>query len=445
MRRLALALLLAVSYAAPAAALSPRTLDIGRGTQVWFQEDHTVPMVAVSIALPAGSVYDPKGKAGLAAFAAYMLNEGAGPLGSQAFQAEISNRAIQLGMSPDRDWLVVSFSALTAQTKDAFALVSLALAHPHFDADAADRVRAQMIQSLQQDQSDPAAVAANGFYKVYFGDHPYAHPIGGDPVSLARIAPADLKAFAATHWVAGGARISISGDIDAATATALLKAMFAPLPAQAPPAAPPVVRAAPPGETVVSMTVPQPTAIFGLPGMARADKDYLAGYVANYIVGGGDFSSRLTLEVREKRGLTYGISTGLSDFHNGGVVIGQVATRADGMATSLSVTRGVLADFAAHGPTVAELTDAKTYLTGSYPLAFASNSGIAAQLNAFERAGLPIDYVTRRNSIIAALTLDDVRRAAARLFDPRHLTVVVGGSIQIAGKGRALSRKPASH
>ena len=445
MKTLALAVLFALGLGSPAFASAPRALDIGPGEQVWFQEDHTVPMVAFTVSLPAGSAYDPAAKAGLAAFAAYMFNEGAGPLTSEAYQAQIANRAIQLSMSPDRDWLVLSVSTLSSQAREAFRLFALALQHPRFDADAVERVRAQMIQSLAQDQSDPAAVAANRFYRVYFGNHPYAHPINGETGSLAAIGAADLKAFARAHWVRAGARIAVAGDIDARALTALLKSTFDPLPASAPPAPPPVVHPGAPGETDVAMAVPQPTAIFGLPGLARADKDYLAGYVANYIVGGGGFSSRLTYEVREKRGLTYGIATGFSDFHNGGVVLGQVATRQDAMDTSLAVTRGVLADFAAHGPTSAELADAKTYLTGSYPLAFASNAGIAAQLGAFQRAGLALDYVGRRNGLIAALSLDDVKRAAARLFDPRHMTVVVGGTIAIAAQGRKPPRKPAAH
>ncbi len=246
----------------------------------------------------------------------------------------------------------------------------------------------------------------------------------------------------------GGARIAVAGDIDAATLTALLKSTFDPLPAAAPPPPPPVRHAGAPGETVVAMAVPQPTAIFGLPGLTRADPDYLAAYVANYIVGGGGFSSRLTDEVREKRGLTYGISTGFADYHGGGIVLGQVATRQDEHGRHRStVVRQVLANYAAHGPTAQELADAKTYLTGSYPLAFASNAGIAGQLNAYERAGLPIDYVARRNSLIQALTLADVKRAAARLFDPKRMTVVVGGSIAVASSGHKPVKpaKPAAH
>ncbi|MEJ0026373.1 MAG: pitrilysin family protein [Rhizomicrobium sp.] len=445
MKKIALALLFALGLAGPALAAPPRSLDIGPNEEVWFEEDHTVPMVAVAVSLPAGSAYDPAGKAGLAAFAAYLFNEGAGPLASEAYQSEIANRAIQLSMSPDRDALVLSMSMLSSQAREAFRLFALALQHPRFDADAIERVRAQMLQSIRQDESDPAAVASNRFYRVYFGRHPYAHPVNGETASLNAIGAADLKTFAAAHWVKGGVKIAVSGDIDAATLTALLKSAFDPLPAAAPPAPPPVVRPGLPGETVVAMAVPQPTAIFGLPGFARADKDYLAGYVANYIVGGGGFSSRLTYEVREKRGLTYGISTGFSDFRDGGVVLGQVATRQDAMDASLAVMRGVLADYAAHGPTAAELDDAKTYLTGSYPLAFASNAGIAAQLNSFQRSGLPLDYVAHRNGLIRALTLADVKRAAARLFDPRRMTVVVGGTIAVASTGRKPIRKPAAH
>jgi len=445
MRKFALALLFILAAAAPAAASAPRILDIGPGEQVWFEEDHTVPMVAITIALPAGSVYDPANKPGLAAFTAYMLNEGAGGLRSEAFQAEIANRAIQLGMSPDRDYLIVSVVTLSAQTKDALRLVGLALKSPRFDADAVERVRAQMLQALQQDATDPATVALNRFYKVYFGNHPYAHPVGGDAAGLNAIGARDLRAFARTHWVRGGAKISVSGDIDAATLTALLKATFDPLPAQAPRSPPPVPRFAAPGESVVAMAVPQPVAVFALAGIPRSDPEYLAAYVANHIVGGGDFSSRLTNEVREKRGLTYGISTTLADYRGGGLIIGQVATRQDAMATSLGVVRQTLAGYALHGPTAQELADAKTYLTGSYPLAFASNAGIAAQLNAFQRAGLPIEYVARRNGLIAALTLDEVKRAAARLFDPRTMTVVVGGSIEVAANHHKLDRKPGFH
>ena len=419
--------------ATPAPAAQPKAIDVGANQSVWFEEDHTVPMVAVSISLPAGSVYDPPTKAGLAALAAYLFNEGAGNLNSTAYQDELARRAIQLNISPNRDFFTLSFVTLTANLKDAFRLVGLALQRPRFDADAIARVRAQMLQSLQQEGEDPEAMASRRFYELFFAGHPYAHEIGGTAAGLGAITSADLRAFARSHWVRGGVKIAIAGDTNTVTLTSLLKSAFGPLPATVPPAPPRVARISGPSLTTVAMAVPQSTAVFGLPGVLRSDPEYLAGYVANYIVGGGDFSSRLTDEVREKRGLTYGISTTFGDLRGGGYVIGQVATKRESMSETLTVIRDALRAYAQEGPTADELNDAKTYLTGSYPLAFSSNSGIAAQLNSFQREGLPIEYVARRNGLINALTLDDVHRAA-RLFNPAKLTVVVAGAPPVPKK-----------
>lgn len=445
MRKLVLAALFVFAASPAFAAATPKEVSIGPNEQVWFQEDHTVPMVAITVALPAGSAYDPVNKSGLAALAAYMFNEGAGDLSSEQYQGALADKAIQLSMTPDRDYLLLSVSTLSSNLKEACRLLALALQHPHMDADAVERVRAQMLQSLLTDAQDPQDVALDRFYEVYFGNHPYAHNITGTAAGLNAITPADLKTFARTHWVKAGAKLSVAGDIDTVTLTALLKTIFDPLSGTAPPAIPPVTHTGSGGVTMVAMDVPQPTAIFGLPGMLRADPAYLAGYVANYVVGGGDFSSRLTDEVRTKRGLTYGISTTFGDYQRAGYVIGQVATRRESMNESLDVIRATLADYAAHGPTQAELNDAKTYLTGSYPLAFSSNVGISAQLNTFQRAGLPIAYVTTRNARINALTLEDVRRAAARLFNPRDMTVVIGGTVVVASTHRKPPKKPLSH
>jgi zinc protease len=183
-----------------------------------------------------------------------------------------------------------------------------------------------------------------------------------------------------------------------------------------------------PGVHVVPMPVPQPTVIFALPGLMRSDKDFLAGYVANYIVGGGGFSSRLTNEVRVKRGLTYDISTSLEAFRRAGILVGQVATRADAVNQTIAVTRQTLKDFATNGPTDKELQDAKTYLTGSFPLSLDSTGHIAGILVAIQRDALGIDYLERRKALIESVTLDDAKRVARRLFDPDKLSFVVVGS-----------------
>jgi zinc protease len=421
---------LALVSAAPAGAVDVQSLDTLKGADVWYVSDHTLPMIAMTFALPAGSAYDPHGKEGLATFAASLLDEGAGKLNAGAFQTALANRAIRLSVAPERDYLVVTLTTLSDNAKDAFQLRGLALSRPRFDTDAISRVRAQIQSTLAQDDEDPQNVANNGLFRVYFHDHSYAHPITGTPAGVAAIGQGDLKAFAATHWVRVGLKISVSGDIDPATLTQLLASAFGALPERAPPLLPLVTHAGQPGVQVLAMDVPQPSVAFALPGLLRTDRDFIPGYVANAIVGGNGFSSRLTDQVREQRGLTYDISTSLDAYRKAGIVSGEVATKQGSVRQTLDVIRQTLRDFAANGPTDKELADAKTYLTGSFPLAFSSNADIAGQLNSFQRSGVTVDYVQKRNGLIDAVTLSDVKRAARRLFNPNAMTVVVAGALE---------------
>ncbi|HEY5046478.1 MAG TPA: pitrilysin family protein, partial [Rhizomicrobium sp.] len=396
---------LAIGFPVAAHALDVQAFNLAKGQQVWFVSDRTLPMIAMTVALPAGSGYDPAAKPGLASFAGDMLDEGAGRLNANAFQTALSNRAIKLSVAADRDWLVVTLVTLSDNAKDAFQLLGMALAQPRFDQDAIARVRAQVLSGLAEQEEDPAAVAEKGFYRAFFHDHPYAHPVGGDAGGVAAINQGDLKGFAATHWVAGGIRIAVAGDVDRAELTSLLKSAFGKLSPRSPPAFAFAQHEGRPGIQVMAMNVPQPTAMFGLPGILRNDPDYLAAYVANDILGGGGFASRLTGEVREKRGLTYDISTDLETDRRAGFVLGEVATKRDAVQQSIAVIRATLRDYAANGPSDAELADAKTWLTGSFPLAFGSNVDIAAQLNTFQRLGLAVDYLKKRNALIEAVTL----------------------------------------
>ncbi len=429
MKRVALAAALVALLPSEAFAIGAKQVNVAKGEEIWFAEDHTLPMVAMVAAFPAGSAYDPQGKDGLASFAASLLDEGAGRLDSKAFQAALADKAIQLGVQADRDWTVVSLVTLTANAKDAFRLLGMALTHPRFDAEAITRVRAQMLQNLRQQDEDPSQIAARDFHAVFFGPHPYGHDTDGDGPGLTSINRNDLVNFAAGHWVRNGVKIAVAGDVNTATLTALIKSTFGSLRASAVPPPPTPTRLGAPGLHEFKMDVPQPNAVFALPGLLRSNPDYLTAYVANYILGGGGFSSRLTNEVREKRGLTYDISTDVPALQKAGLIEGTVATRADAMNQTLAAVKDTMAKFAAEGPTQQELDDAKTYLTGSYPLAFSSNAGIAGQLSAFQRAGMPVDYVTKRNSLINAVTLDDVKRVAKQYFDPKRLTVVVAGTM----------------
>ncbi|HEY4275276.1 MAG TPA: insulinase family protein [Rhizomicrobium sp.] len=439
--RCALALIFSFAILAPASAADIKALDLGKKAQVWFSEDHTVPIVAFSITLPAGTAYDPSGKAGLAAFTASLLDEGAGAMNSRAFQEALADHAIQLSASAERDDMVISVVTLSENAPLAMKLLQTALTKPRFDAEAVARVRAQIIQSIQQGNTRPATVARREFGKEFFNAHPYSHPSTGDVASISAITVEDLRAFAKSHWVKGNLMVAVAGDITAAETQKLLGDTFQAVPGTIPPPIPAIGRLGTPGVHVLEMPVPQPTIMFGLPGIMRADPDFIPGYVANYIVGGGGFSSRLTDEVRVKRGLTYGISTSLTAFRRASVMAGSVATRADAVRQTIQVVKDTLGEFAKNGATQSELDDAKTYLTGSFPMAFSSNAGIAAQLGAFQRQGLDIGYVARRNALIQAVTLADVKRAAKRVFDPERLTVVVAGT-PVDGKPVVQRPKP---
>ena len=412
----------------PSVALDVKSLPMPKGEQVWYVSDHTLPLIAMAAALPAGSAYDPAEKAGLANFAAQLVDEGSGTMRAGDFQAALANRGIRLTATVERDWLIISVVTLSKNAKDAFTLLGQALAHPRFDSDAIARVRAQILADIEEQDEDPQSAAEKGFYQAFFGNHPYAHSAAGTARTIATINGGDLRRFAAAHWVLRGLKVAISGDVDESTLAVLVKSGFGSLSMKISPALPAVSHYGKAGISVVPMTVPQPNAVFGLPGMLRSDPEYMAGFVANYIVGGGGFASRLTGEVREKRGLTYDVSTSLESLRKSGLVLGEVATKRGGMTETIGVIRDSLRDFAQNGPTDKELADAKTYLTGSFPLSFSSNLGTADQLSTFQRVGLPLDYVQNRNALINAVTLDQVRRAAKRLFDPSRLTVVVAGS-----------------
>jgi zinc protease len=430
------AILLILTFDARAAdAFEVKTLPAPKGEEIWYVSDHTLPMIALSAALPAGSAYDPAARYGLANFAGELLDEGAGAMKAGAFQTALSNRAIRLSVTTDRDYLIVSLVTLADNAKDAFDLLGQALSRPRFDADAIARVRAQIAANIADQDQDPDDVAQKTFFRAWFHDGPYGHAIEGDARSLSAIEANDLRHFAATHWVSHGLKIAIAGDVSQAQLVSLIKSAFGSLPSVAPRAPGLTDRPGGPRLQIVEMPVPQSDLAFGMPGILRSDPDYLPAYVANYILGGGGFASRLTTELRVRRGFTYDVSTSLETMRRAGVVLGEVATKRSSTKASISAMHDVLHDFAQKGPTEAELADAKTYLTGSWPLAFSSNVGIADQLGIFERLGLPVEYVRNRNALINAVTLDQVKRAARRLFNPAKLSVVVAGGVGPAAAG----------
>jgi zinc protease len=427
-----LCLALALVLPAAAQAITVKTVQGPAGVETWLSEEHALPMIAVSISLPGGSAYDPTGKEGLAQLTSSLMDEGAGDLDSAAFKQAMESRAIRLSAQADRDYMVVSLTTLTENADEAFRLLAMALAHPRFDSEAVDRMRASRLASIKEDEQRATRVASNAWFAAYFGGHPYAHTESGTAASVQAIGIADIKSFAADHLVRDRVKVAVAGDITEAKLRRYLQQVLGPLPTKAvSPVAKPS-EGAMPGSQIIPRDEAAPVAMFGFVGPMRLDPDFIPTFVTNYIFGGGGFAARLMTEVRDKRGLTYGISTQLVDFSSASIIMGTVQSEKSKIGTALDVTKSEMARFAESGATENELADAKTYLTGSFPLGLDSNAKIARTLNGFQRSGLPADYVQKRNAMIDAVSLQQVNAMAKKYYDPARLMVVIAGTPTVA-------------
>ncbi|MCK7610682.1 M16 family metallopeptidase [Roseibium sediminicola] len=425
-----LALIALFASAPMAMAVEIQKVTSPGGIEAWLVEDHTVPLVALNFSFEGGSAQDPDGKEGLTRLLAATLDEGAGDLDSEAFQARQEALAISIGFSTGKDRFYGSLRSLTPTLRDATELLALAVNAPRFDTAPIDRMKAQLATQARRNESDPDAIAGRALAKAMFGNHPYARPTLGSTETLEGLTAADLAEQHRKLLARDGLTIGVVGAIDADTLADILDEVFASLPAKADLV--PVAELSPATGSEISdeLAVPQTTILLGLPGLKRDDPDYQAAYVMNHILGGGTFTSWLYQEVREKRGLSYSTGTSLSPYAHAALLIGSAATKAERAGETVQVMLDQLRRMATEGPTEEELRAAKQYLTGSYALRFDSSGKIAGQLVALQNAGLGMDYFDRRNGEIDAVSLDDVRRVAQRLLADKAPTIVTVGPKQ---------------
>ncbi len=424
----AAALAVGAAFALPVqAAVDIQQLTSPGGQDFWLVEEHAIPIVSLEMGFDGGSRLDPQGKAGLATFTMGLMEEGAGELDAVAFANRADDISARLGFDAGRDSVEVSGQFLTETLDEGVDLLALALAEPRFDPEPVARVRGQILSGIAQSENDPRDVAGKEWYAQAFPHHPYGTPQSGTRESVAAIGADDLRAAQQRLMTRANAHIAIVGDVDPARAGQIVDRLVAGLPQGEPVAAQPAETLPPPGIHVVEQDVPQSVAVFGQQGIARDDPDFIPAYVMNYILGGGGFSSRLTEEVREKRGLAYGVYSYLTEMDAAKLYMGGVQTANERIAESLDVIRAEWARMAEDGVTPEELDKAKTYLTGSFPLRFDTNAKIASYLVYVMMEDLGADYINKRNDLIEAVTLDDVNRVAKRLLKPDELSVVVVG------------------
>jgi zinc protease len=422
----AAALTLALS-AAPAFATTIERVVSSGGIEAWLVHETAVPLITVDFAFTGGAAQDPDGKAGTGNLMTSLLDEGAGPFDANAFQDRLDRKAVQLGIRAGRDHVRGSLRTLSENRDEAFDDLRLALTQPRFDVADVELNRAQILSSLRRQQKSPTDLAGLRWWETAFKGHVYGLPVGGTLESVPTITVDDLRAYQRRVLARDNLTVAIVGDIDADGAKAMLDRVFGGLPAKA--QLRPVEPAMPQGlgqRININLDVPQTVIDFGGRGIARNDPDFFAAYIVNDILGGGSFSSRLYTEVRQKRGLAYSINDSLLWYNATAIFMGSTATEADRADETVALVEQEIHRLAQDGPTADELAKAKAYLNSSFVLNLDTSAKVASLLVQLQLDHLGIDYIDRRQQMIAAVTLDDARRVAKRVFGGGILFTVVG-------------------
>lgn len=416
-----------------AAALAIQSWTQPDGARVLFVPNHAIPMLDVSVQFDAGQRRDPAGKAGLAELTVASLTRGVTDASGTLTEAQIldgfADVAAQQHDGAGQDRAGVSLRTLSspAEREAALTLLARMLAHPSFPQASLERDRALATANIKEELTKPEVIAEKAFMHAAYGSHPYA--MDASEASMQAITREDLQAFHRAHYVANRAVIALIGDINLEQARAIASALTRELPQGAAlPALPPV--AAPKGsEQGIAHPASQSHILIGAPAIQRGDPDFFALTVGNYVLGGGGFVSRLTDEVREKRGLSYSVYSGFSPLAQPGPFQIGLQTKKEQTAEALRVTRATLDKFMQEGPTAAELKAAKDNLAGGFALRIDSNAKLLENLSVIGFYGLPLDYLDHWIERIRAVSVQEVRAAFRKHVHPEELsTIIVGES-----------------
>ena len=400
---------------------SHEQFQLGNGLKVIVVENHKLPQVSFQVFVDAPDVHEGEA-AGFIDMAGTMLSRGT----ANRSKGQIDEAIDFMGASLSTSASGLFGTALTKHVDGLLDIMSDVLLHPSFPQEEFDKLKTQTLSGLAASKDDPNTIAENvGRVLRYGKDHPYGNVQTEESTGNATVEL--CQTYYQTYFKPNISYLVVVGDITAEELGMMLDDLLSGLPATGAPFPGKADVTIPGGVRVVEFDTPQSVAVFGQKGIERHDDDFFAAYVMNQILGAGGFESRLMQEVREKRGLTYGVYSYLVPRDLAAVYMGNVASANDRIAEAISVIRDEWARMAAGGVTEKELEDAKTYLTGAYPLRFDGNSRIAGILVGMQMDELPIDYIATRNDKVNAVTLADIRRVAAELLDPEGLLFVVVG------------------
>jgi zinc protease len=430
------AALLLVTSAPAWAGLPIQNWVHASGAKVYLIESPAIPMLDVQIQVDGGSRRDPAAQVGLASVTAGLLSGGVAASDGQAAldENQLSEAWVDLGAEfgagASADRFSVSLRTLTQPDllQGAVGLAARQLAAPAWPEKVWVRDRERMLASLKEAETQPGTLAGRTFGQAVYGNHPYGYEVTAK--TLSAITVADMQRFYRQHVSACRAQVSLVGAVDRAQADRIVGQLMAALKPNGCEPLSEVGQVAPLTAGVdkrLPFAAAQAQVLIGQPGMRRDDPDHFAAFVGNYILGGGGFVSRLTNEVREKRGLSYSVYSGFSPgLHAGAFQIG-LATRPDQAAEAVKVAQDVLRQFVAEGPTEAELQAAKEYLVNSFALRIDSNRKLIGNLANMAWHGLPLDYLDTWTERVKAVSVADIQRTFQRVLQPdRMVTVVIG-------------------
>ncbi|HYD18149.1 MAG TPA: pitrilysin family protein [Patescibacteria group bacterium] len=446
--RILLAILALLACATPAQASRDKILDIqvlksAGGVEVWLVEDHSVPVVSLNFSFEGGLGFDPEDKPGVGRLVSILLDEGAEKLKSQDFQAKLSDNAISMSFTAGRDAFYGRLQTLSKNRDLGFDLLRMALTAPRFDQDAIDRMKAANVSEISENMGDPSWLVARSFNGMLFEGHYYSRPGYGNLASMATITRRDLQQFVKEQFGRDVLKIAIAGDITPAQVKAAVDHIFGALPEKAGNVELPPATLAYAGKTILlPLEAPQTYIISAQPALPRNDKDWHAAMIMNYILGGGSFNARLMKEIREKRGLTYGVYSSITNMKNADIIQANMSASNEKVEEAVRLLKESWASMAKDGPTADELADAKSYLTGSLLLQLTSTGDISGALNDIQRDGLGPDYINNRNAMVNAVSMADVKRVSAKLLQADKLTTILVGKPKNMNVDILLDRPP---
>lgn len=400
------------------------------GAQVYFVRTPEPAMLDIQIVFPAGSARDGQ-LAGLAQATNTMLNQAAGQLNADQIATAFDNVGAQYGAEVNRDMASVQLRALTDPKflNPAIQTFATVLTTPTFASAAWQRMQKQQLIELQAVQQSPGQIAQRMFYKQLYGDQPYGHPVNGTIETVTRLTPQDLEQFYKHYYVASNAIVAMVGAIDKPTAAKIAEQIVASLQKGQPAAALKIAtNEQQPQSKAVVFPSQQTTILIGQIGMNKLDPAYFPLQVGNHILGaGGSMVSRLFQEVRNKRGLTYGVNSNFATLAAAGPFYIGLKTRSDQAKTAIQVTQQTLQTFIKQGPSEAELIAAKKNILGEFPLYFSNNANLLSQVVNLAFYQLPLDYYDTYREKINAVTVGQIRTAFQQRIHPATMTTVTVG------------------